>query len=282
MLVLASASAVVYDRDVRKDHLNTTELEEKLQANLSAVHSRIEAACQRVDRDPESVSLVVVTKSVGMDVVLSLVKMGVADLGENRVQQLIERSAAVREFLRSQHELGGSEGVRRQPRWHMIGGLQRNKVKSLLPSTPVIHSVDRLRLAEEISKHAVKCDATIDVLLEVNSADEPQKGGVAVCAAVHLGEQIESMPNLRLRGLMTMAPMTPDETAVRNAFLRVSELFTEMRDECDASQDFRILSMGMSGDFEIAIECGANMVRIGTSMFEGIDCAAPRDLYGSL
>ncbi|MEE9294247.1 MAG: YggS family pyridoxal phosphate-dependent enzyme [Phycisphaerae bacterium] len=244
-------------------------LEEKLQANLAAVRARIEEACTRTHRDPDSVYLVVVTKSVGMDVILALVKMGVTDLGENRVQQLTERAAAVSEFLQRRQEPESSGEPPRAPRWHMVGNLQRKKVSVLLPSVAMIHSVDRLRLAEEINKRADGHSRRVDVLLEVNCADEPQKGGAAVCAAAHLGEQIASLPNLRVRGLMTMAPLTPDETIVRNAFSRVAELFEEMRSEYAVGDTFDILSMGMSSDFEIAVQCGANLLRIGSALFEG-------------
>lgn len=260
---------------MQRDYSNATGIEQKLRENVRVVRDRIGEACTRVHRDPKTVGLVAVTKTMGLDVVRSLLRMGLTDLGENRVHRLVERAEAIgRDMGRSKPPEWIPEPLRANqptpPRWHMIGNLQRNKVRSLLPWVSMIHSVDRLRLAEEIDHRAAELSRRVDVLLEVSGADEPQKGGAAVCAAAHLGEQMASLPHLRLRGLMAMAPQGEDANRLGNVFSRVSELFEEMRHDYAVGEDFDLLSMGMSNDFEIAVACGSNLVRVGTALFEGI------------
>ncbi len=270
---LASRAAVAYHPSVQRSYPNTTLLEQKLHENLGAVRRRIAEACERAQRDPDDVRLVAVTKSVGVDVIQTLLRMGTIDLGENRAQQLSEREFAIREYL-ARPDPHPARQPAPAPRWHMIGNLQRKKVKALLPAVTMIHSVDRLRLAEEINKRAQEQSRRIDILLEINAGDEPQKGGAAVCAAAHLGEQIASLPHLRLCGLMSMAPLTNDRQRLRNVFSRVYELYEEMRHEYDVGDAFDTLSMGMTADFELAVECGSNLLRLGTVLYEGIESIA--------
>ncbi len=151
----------------------------------------------------------------------------------------------------------------------MIGHLQRNKVRQVLPITCLIHSVDTLRLAEEINTSAAKLNLCPKVLLQVNTSNEPQKYGVPVGAATHLAEQIETLSNLQLVGLMTMAPLTHNKNIVRACFVRARELFIEMRGEKIVGKKFTELSMGMSSDYEIAVEEGATILRIGSAIFAG-------------
>ena len=151
----------------------------------------------------------------------------------------------------------------------MIGHLQRNKVRHVLPITCLIHTVDTLRLAEEINISAAKQNLCPKVLLQVNTSKEPQKYGVPVGAATHLAEQIETLPNLQLVGLMTMAPLTHNKSVVRACFVRARELFIEMRGEKIVGNHFTELSMGMSSDYEIAVEEGATILRIGSAIFAG-------------
>jgi len=151
----------------------------------------------------------------------------------------------------------------------MIGHLQRNKVRQVLPITSLIHSVDTLRLAEEVNSSAAKLNLRPDVLLQVNTSHEPQKYGVPVGAATHLAEQIETLPNLRLIGLMTLAPLTRNKDVVKACFTRARELFVEMRGEKIVGPQFTELSMGMSSDYEVAIEEGATILRIGSAIFAG-------------
>lgn len=236
----------------------------KIAERIKRVEGTIAAACARADREPGDVKLVIVTKSVDIEGVLSVVRLGYTHLGENRVQQLKKVSAQVAEYLQQQ------DADPKQPRdihWHMIGHLQRNKVRQVLPTASLVHSVDTLRLAEEISTSAAKLNLTPRVLLQVNTSNEPQKYGVPVGAATHLAEQIVTLPNLKLIGLMTMAPLTRNQDIIRSSFVRARELFYEMRGERIVGSQFTELSMGMSSDYEIAVEEGATILRIGSAIF---------------
>lgn len=166
---------------------------------------------------------------------------------------------------------------RHAPRWHMIGHLQRNKVKKCLEVTRLVHSVDSLRLIEEIHNWAFKKDREVDVLLQVNCSGEAQKDGCAPAAAAHLAETIDSMVHLRLRGLMTMAPLSDDPEHARPAFELCREIYEDIRREGIGADRCNLLSMGMSGDFEIGIECGANVVRIGSAIFGEREMDEPDD-----
>jgi pyridoxal phosphate enzyme (YggS family) len=163
----------------------------------------------------------------------------------------------------------GDESVPAKLRWHMIGHLQRNKVKPILPLVSVIHSIDSLRLAEEIDQQSAKAGKKMSVMMELNASEESTKFGVAVGAAVHLAEQIDSMENLQLIGLMTMAPLEADEKQIRHVFVRTREVFEEMKWHKIGGASLKHLSMGMSEDFEAAIQEGSTMIRIGTLLFGG-------------
>ncbi len=247
-------------------------MKRKLQENLRRVHERIAAACDRCNRDPASVRLVAVTKQVSLEVIRALIDLGALDLGENRVQALTQRAAMVREsFARRSQTSSPPLHVR----WHLIGHLQRNKVKPLLPWVDTIHSVDSLRLAEEIDTAAGALERRVPILLEVNAADDPGKYGVAVAATTHLAEQLVTLKNIEIRGLMAMAPLTDDQSVIRSTFERVRDLFDEIVAERVMGPAFKDLSIGMSNDFEQAIEFGATFVRIGTALFEGIELVTP-------
>ena len=159
----------------------------------------------------------------------------------------------------------------------MIGHLQRNKVKKLLPLVRLVHSVDSLRLAEEIQNHAGRLEDPVEVLVQVNVTGEKQKYGVAPAAARHLVEQIETMMNMRVRGLMCIAEDVVDPIAIRHAFQLCAELFDDIRHHNHCGERFNILSMGMTNDFEIAIECGANVVRVGSAIFGERRTDVPED-----
>jgi pyridoxal phosphate enzyme (YggS family) len=247
-------------------------MKRKLSDNWKRVEQRIEDACHRARRKPSSVTLVAVTKYASLDVIRAMVDLGFTDLGESRVQELTKRAAAVNEWL-SRRARDISAGARGRPRWHMIGHLQRNKVKSVLPWIEMIHSVDSLRLAEEIDAQSAKLGRVTPALLEVNAAEEDTKYGVVVAAATHLAEQISSLEHIELRGIMAMAPFTDDDTRIRRVFGRVRELFDEIVHERICGPEFKDLSLGMSNDFEQGIEFGATYVRIGSALFEGIELA---------
>jgi len=245
-------------------------MKRKLQENIKRVEHRIAEACRQCGRDPKSVTMVAVTKSVTLDIIRAMVDLGAGHLGENRVQELTKRAAMVNEFLgRRARDL--SAGARPRPNWHMVGHLQRNKVQSLLPWVSLIHSLDSLRLAEEIDSQSAKLNRVTPVLLQVNIGDEPQKNGVAVAAAIHLLEQIKTLDHIRIRGLMGMAPQTDDLDVINHAFGRAKDLFDEIVAERVCGPQFRELSLGMSGDFEVAIRYGATYVRIGSALYEGIE-----------
>jgi PLP dependent protein len=239
-----------------------------LAEKLEQVRDRIAAACAAVKREPSEVTLIAVTKTAAPEQIREILQLGISDLGESRVQVLTQRAGQVNEFHQRQRAHGNAT-IPEKLRWHMIGHLQRNKVKPVLPLVKMIHSVDSLRLAEEIDAHAAKIEKRIPVLLQVNASEESQKHGVAVGAAVHLAEQMDSMPNLQVMGLMTMAPLEAPEKKIRHCFARTRELFEEMRWHKIGGSALRHLSMGMSNDFEAAIAEGATLVRIGTLLFGG-------------
>lgn len=231
--------------------------------NLQRVRDNIAAAARRCERDPAGIQLVVVTKAVEIEDIKTLIDLGLTDLGENRAGQLVERAEEIAVWL-TRRRKETPEPVR----WHMIGHLQRNKVKSVLPVAAAIHSVDTLRLAEEIDRRAAAAGMVGDILLEVNCSQEAQKFGVPVGAAAYMVDQISTMKNLRMMGLMTMAPLVAEAEQARPTFVRLRELFEDMRREKIGGKDFMHLSMGMSQDYEVAVEEGATILRIGTAIFE--------------
>lgn len=236
------------------------------------VTDRIGEAAARSGRSAEDIVLVAVTKYATVDQIQQLLELGHTDLGESRVQQLTQRVAQIDEFLARKRTLANAapkskDLMPEQVRWHMIGHLQRNKVKQVVPLVSLIHSVDSLRLAEELHNYAARHDLTIDILLQVNASGEGQKNGVACPAAYHLAEQIDTMVHLRLRGLMTMAAKTDNPEDARGAFARTAEIFKDIRDDKIGGPTCNVLSMGMSHDYEVAIEEGANVVRVGSALF---------------
>lgn len=238
----------------------------KISERIKRVEDNIASACARAGRERGDVKLVVVTKSASIEAVEKVIRDGFTELGENRVQQLKKVSTQIAGILQSDN---GGSALLKKLRWHMIGHLQRNKVRQVLPIASLIHSVDTLRLAEEINTAASKMNLCPSILLQVNTSNEPQKYGVPVGAATHLAEQMETLPHLRLVGLMTMAPLTRDKGAIRACFVRAAELFYEMRGEKIVGPHFTELSMGMSSDYEVAVEEGATILRIGSAIFAG-------------
>ena len=233
---------------------------------VKRIKDSINSCCGRVGRAPGEIKLVIVTKSVAIETVQEVIRLGFTELGENRAQQLKRVSAQVSDFLQT---AGDNSNLPRSVNWHMIGHLQRNKVRQVLPIASLIHSVDTLRLAEEINASAAKLNFHSSVLLQVNTSNEPQKYGVPVGAAIHLAEQMETMPNLKMVGMMTMAPLTHNKDLIRSCFARARELFLEMKGEKTVGPQFTELSMGMSSDYEIAVEEGATILRIGSAIFAG-------------
>jgi pyridoxal phosphate enzyme (YggS family) len=227
---------------------------------MRQIRDNVAAACQRAGRETQEVTLVAVVKSAEVDDIKTLIELGQTHFGESRVQQLVERREQIDQWVATRRN-------KPQLHWHMIGHLQRNKVKQALGAAQLVHSVDSLRLAEDINARAEAAEIVQPVLLQVNCSQEQQKYGVAVGAATHLAEMICTLRNLRLSGLMTMAPLVDSAELARPAFARLRELFEEMRSEKIGGSDLRHLSMGMSQDYAVAVEEGATLIRVGSAIF---------------
>lgn len=242
--------------------------EPSLKERYESVTQRIDAAARRSGRKGADIALVAVTKFASIDEIRHLIELGHVDFGENRLQNLIQRHAQISEFLQRHRELGGkNDPVPKQIRWHMIGHMQRNKVRKVVELVRLIHSVDSLRLIEEIQAASARLTEPVEVLVQINVSGEKQKGGVAPAAVRHLVDQIDTMVTIRPRGLMCMAQLTADPQESRQTFQLCAEVFDDIRRSGAGGARFNILSMGMSNDFEVAIECGSNMVRVGTAIF---------------
>lgn len=233
-----------------------------------------EAAARR-GRNVEHIHMVAVTTTASPDEIRTLVELGHADFGETRVQQLGQRVATLEEFLGRRRFLSrGSSVDLPETRWHMVGNIPRNKVRQVVPLVRLIHSVDNLRLAEEL--HALGArqndrpqseEKLIDILLQVNASGLENHFGLALPAVAHVAEQVDSMFHLRLRGLMTDVPAGTSPEERRAMFARTAEIFEDVRRLRFTGPHFNILSMGQSDDFEIAVEEGANIVRVGKAIF---------------
>jgi hypothetical protein len=247
-----------------------------LAEKLDEVRQRIAAAAAKARREESEITLIAVTKTAAPEQIREILQLGIGDLGESRLQILAQRAAQLNEYFQ-RRSIHGDIPMPARLRWHMIGSVQRNKVKPILPLVYAIHSIDSLRLAEEIDLQAGKIGKRIPILLQVNASEEASKHGVAVGAAVHLAEQIDSMPNVQLIGLMTMAAIDAEESVIRHTFCRTREIFEEIKWHKIGGTGFRHLSMGMSHDFEHAIAEGATMLRIGTALFGGKSSDAEAD-----
>jgi pyridoxal phosphate enzyme (YggS family) len=226
---------------------------------LFAVRERIRSACDRAGRPPEDVTLVAVTKTVTANVARIIADLGLGHLGESRPQELWRKAEAL--------------GRDRAPCWHLVGHLQRNKVERTLPLVHLIHSVDSTRLLSAIDEEAARQGRTADVLLEVNAAGEASKHGFALDELAALMPRLAELHNVRVHGLMTMAAYEEDPERCRPTFALLRRLRDRLRPAVGPAHPFDQLSMGMSNDFEVAVEEGATLVRLGTVLFEGL----PRD-----
>jgi PLP dependent protein len=228
----------------------------RIRENLARVRDNIAAAAARAGRQAESVMVVGVTKYVEPFVARLLVEAGLDTLGESRPQQLWQKAEALGDL---------------QVNWHLIGHLQRNKVKRTLPLVACIHSVDSLRLLQEISREAAVIQRTADVLLEVNISGDASKTGLQPEKIEPLFPEIVKLPPVRVLGLMTMAGLEGGTDRARRDFAALRELSERLKPNCPSNVQMSELSMGMSGDYEVAIEEGATMVRVGSALFEGIE-----------
>lgn len=200
---------------------------------------------------PDNVTLIAVSKTMPVEMLREAYDAGARDFGENKVQEIVDKYPQLPEDIR----------------WHLIGHLQTNKVKYIVDKVCMIHSVDSLRLAEEISRQAVKHDVCVNILIEVNVAEEESKFGVSVSDACALIEDIAKLPGIKVKGLMTVAPYTTDPEENRPVFSALRQLLVDIDSKNIDNVDMECLSMGMSGDYKVAIEEGATHVRVGTSIF---------------
>lgn len=229
-------------------------LSDRLHQRLTRVEERIESACRRAGRSRHDVQLIVVTKSVSTAVAQALHELGIVNMGESRPQELWRKSAALPGTIH----------------WHQIGHLQTNKIERTLPLVRLIHSVDRVALLQALEKEASKRQLLVHGLLEVNASDESNKHGFAPDELESVLPVLPSLQWLRIRGLMTMAAYIAEPEKCRPTFALLRGLRDQLIEKVRAPHTFDELSMGMSNDFEVAIEEGATMVRLGTVLFEGI------------
>ncbi len=230
-------------------------IRDRCRANLAAVRERVAAACHRAGRDPAEVTVIGVTKYVGPATARLLHEAGCRDLAESRPQSLWSKAAALADLVPA-------------PRWHLVGHLQRNKIRRTLAVPALLHSLDSLRLLQAIEAEATTLGARCEALVEVNLAGDPDRTGASAAEAEAIVAAAAGMPHVELRGLMGMASVPDgDPGAARREFARLRELRDRLAAEGCRLND---LSMGMSGDFEAAILEGATMVRIGSALFEGL------------
>jgi hypothetical protein len=217
---------------------------------LSALHARIAAAAARAGRHPEDISLVAVSKTQPIETIREAWEAGQADFGENRVQ-----------------ELQAKQPLLPEARWHLIGSLQRNKVKYIAPYVHLIHSVDSERLLEEIDRQAARAGRVLDCLLQLHISEEESKSGMDEAEAEAVLGQLDRYPQVRIRGLMGMAALSDNEALIRSQFRRLAAARAHFARISHPRLQMQELSMGMSGDFEIAIEEGATLIRVGSAVF---------------
>lgn len=254
---------------------------EEIQQNLSLVRARIDAACARAGRDPGAVTLLAVSKTKPNAAIEAAIASGQTVFGENYVQEIVAKYEYFNAAAQSRTAPTGQEamlspvpktsGIFPLPIWHMIGHLQRNKVKYIIDKVHLIHSVDSLPLALQIEKEAAKKDLTAEILLEVNIAGEDTKWGFSASETLDAARQISALPHVHVRGLMTSAPYTDDPESNRPHFRALKRLADDLTAARIPGADGRILSMGMTGDFEVAVEEGATIVRVGTAIFGARD-----------
>ena len=222
-----------------------------IRERMEQTELRMAEACKRAGRDSKAAALIAVSKTKPIEMLREAYEAGARDFGENKVQELLDKLPLMPQDVR----------------WHMIGHLQRNKVKYIVSKVYMIHSVDSLRLAEEISREAVRQGVTVRILIEVNVAQEESKFGCSVQEAPALIRQIAGLAGVQVEGLMTIAPFTENPEENRGYFRKLKELSVDIAAENIDNVNMNVLSMGMTGDYEVAIEEGATCVRVGTGIF---------------
>jgi hypothetical protein len=232
--------------------------------NLSRINERIASAAERSKRTPDSITLVAVTKGRSVVEIQTVLSAGATDIGENRVQEAQQKYAAVN----SPTDAAGTGACNNPCHWHLIGHLQRNKVKTALEMFSLIHSVDSLRLLAEIARRSEQRSQRTDVLIQINTTREASKYGLAADDLLQFIEDAQAYPMARIVGLMTMGQLTPSPDANRPAFALLRSLAEKVEAQKIPRVTMKYLSMGMTNDFEVAVQEGANLVRIGRAIFE--------------
>ena len=222
-----------------------------LKENFQSVEARIQAACDRAGRSRKEVTLIAVSKTKPVEMLQTIYDAGSRDFGENKVQEMCDKI----------------EQLPTDIRWHMIGHLQTNKVKYIVGRVSLIHSVVSLHLAQEIEKQAAKLDVIVPILIEVNIAEEESKFGIHKEETISLVREVAALPHIRIQGLMTIAPYVENPEDNRAYFRGIKQLSVDIARENIDNVSMDCLSMGMTGDYEVAIEEGATMVRVGTGIF---------------
>ena len=222
-----------------------------IKENIEKVEKVIDQVCEEVRRKRSEVTLIAVSKTKPIEMLQEAYDTGCRDFGENKVQELVDKY----------------EVLPKDIRWHMIGHLQRNKVKYIVDKVYLIHSVDSLKLAEEISKEAVKKNVSVNILIEVNAAGEETKFGTTLEDAKQLVREAAKLPNVHIKGLMTIAPMVEKAEENRVFFQQLKKLSVDIAAENIDNVSMEVLSMGMTGDYSVAVSEGATLVRVGTGIF---------------
>lgn len=219
--------------------------------NIDTVREKIKKAALKVNRNPDDVLLIAVTKTHSADIINEAIECGITDIGENKVQEILEKYDSVK------------KGVR----WHLIGHLQTNKVKYIIDKVSLIHSVDSIKLMDEIDRQAKKHDLIMDILIQVNISGEETKFGIEPSQLDEMFDHASQLSNIRVKGLMTIAPKTDRNMTNRLHFGNINKIYIDKKSNVYDNINMEFLSMGMSGDYEVAIEEGSNMVRVGSAIF---------------
>ena len=214
-----------------------------IKENVAEVEARIQAACERAGRRREEVTLIAVSKTKPVRDIYEVMETGIKDFGENKVQEMCDKMEMIQQPLN----------------WHMIGHLQRNKVKYIVDKATLIHSVDSLRLAQQISQEAQKKSVESNILIEVNVAEEESKFGLSTAEVIQMVEEISKLPSVHIKGLMTVAPFTDNPEENRPYFRNLKQLAVDIAEKNIDNVTMSVLSMGMTGDYEVAIEEGAKL-----------------------
>lgn len=221
-----------------------------IKENLEVIQNRIKEAAQKTEREPSDIELVAVTKLVNIHQIKEAINAGIKIIGENRVQEAKNKFQQLKDI-----------------KWHLIGHLQKNKVKDAIEIFDIIQSVDKIELAEEINKRAGQINKIIDILIQINISEEESKFGISPSSTLEIIQQISKFKNIKIRGLMTIAPLVSNPEDVRLYFRELAKLKDKITSQKIENVEMKYLSMGMSNDFEVAIEEGSNMVRIGRAIF---------------